>query len=241
MIKKMRPSEEVKQRLGEVSDPEKAAFYPRFFQSGPGGYGEGDRFLGVTVPNQRKIARAFYRDITLAETEMLLHDEFHECRMTALFILVLKFERAKSESERTAITDLYLRNTRYINNWDLVDASAEKILGAWLWDKDPDLLYSLAASDNLWEQRIAVIATYYFIKQGCFDHTLQIAERLLDHRHDLIHKAVGWMLREVGNRDREAEMTFLYQHYKQMPRTMLRYAIEKFEPDLRQQILKGEL
>lgn len=229
----------VKRELAESADVEKAKFYPRFFQTQPGGYGEGDLFWGVTVPEQRRVARKYYRQLSLADLEQLLRDPIHECRFTALAMLVLKFERAKEEAERRAIAELYLANADYVNNWDLVDASADKILGAYIYDRDRSVLWELARSGHLWRQRIAVIATFYFIRQGDFADTLRLAEYLLDHEHDLIHKAAGWMLREVGKRDFQAEYDFLRQHYRTMPRIMLRYAIEKYEPHLRQEFLQG--
>lgn len=229
----------IKDELQQYVDKEKAAFLPRFFKTGPGGYGEGDLFIGITVPNQRKVARKYYRQLPLAVLEQLLHEPVHEYRLTALFMLVYKYEICKTDAEKKAVVDLYLANTACINNWDLVDASADKILGAYLMDRDKDILYDFAGSGNLWKQRIAVIATFHFIKKERYDDTLKIAAILLHHKHDLIHKAVGWMLREVGNRDFAVEFSFLKQHYRQMPRTMLRYAIEKFEEELRQQFLKG--
>ena len=229
----------VKNELQKHINVEKANFLPKFFQAFPGGYGEGDQFIGVTVPNKRKVARKFYKDIPLVEVEELLNEPIHEYRLTALFILILKYDKFKTDAEKKAIVNLYLNNIRCINNWDLVDSSADKILGPYLLDKEKDLLYELARSDDLWKQRIAIITTYYFIRNNQFDHTLNIAKILLNHKHDLIHKAVGWMLREVGNRDFDVEFNFLREHYSQMPRTMLRYAIEKFEEGLRQQFLKG--
>lgn len=233
--------EKIKSDLAGYVDSEKAEFLPRFFKTGPGEYGEGDRFIGVTVPQQRKVAKAYFKDIGLADIEELLLDEVHEYRLTALFMLVYKYQRAMTEREKKEIVDFYLRNTHRVNNWDLVDSSADKILGEYLFDKEKEILYTLAVSDNLWEQRISVIATYYFIKQSEFQDTLRIAEHLFDHPHDLIHKAVGWMLREVGKRDLETELAFLKKHYEEMPRTMLRYAIEKFEPGLRLKFLKGQI
>ena len=190
--------ENIKAELAEYIDQEKAEFLPRFFNAIPGGYGEGDRFLGIRVPDQRKVARKYYRKISLEGARTLLQSEFHEHRLTALIILVHKFEKARSEEEKKAIVDLYLDNLDYVNNWDLVDTSADKILGAYLVDKDRSLLYQLARTDHLWKQRIAIMATFYFIRNNDFTDTLEIARILLNHEHDLIHKAVGWMLREVG-------------------------------------------
>lgn len=171
--------------------------------------------------------------------QLLLRSQVHEYRLTALVILVHKFEKAKDEADKKAIVDLYISNLEYVNNWDLVDSSADKILGAYLAERDRSILYRLARTNHLWSQRIAIMATFYFIRRNEFQDTLEIAKILLKHEHDLIHKAVGWMLREVGKRDFRVEYEFLKKYYKEMPRTMLRYAIEKFEPELRQQFLKG--
>lgn len=231
----------IKGQLRESIDEEKAAYLPRFFQAGEGGYGEGDQFLGVTVPNLRKIARKYYKRIDLMDVETLLKDPIHEYRLVALFILVNKFEKATAEQEQETIVDFYLSNVQFVNNWDLVDSSAYKILGPFLCSRDKRILYDFAQSSNLWKQRISIISTFYFIKQGHFDDALEINKILLHHKHDLIHKAVGWMLREIGNRNFEVEFAFLKDNYNEMPRTMLRYAIEKFEPDLRQRFLKGRV
>lgn len=231
----------IRKELNGYMNPEKAAFLPNFFQTYPGGYGEGDRFIGVVVPDQRKVARKYYRAISLTELEQLIQSEVHEHRLTAVFILVLKYEKASPGSEKKALVDFYLSNLSFINNWDLVDSSAYKILGDYLYEKDRSLLYRLASSGDLWRQRIAIIATLHFIKHNDYDDTLKIADRFLDHGHDLIHKAVGWMLREVGNRDFAVEYKFLQTRYQKMPRTMLRYAIEKFEPGLRKKFLAGTI
>jgi len=222
---------EIKDDLQKSVIPGKAKELMRFFKTGPGDYGEGDLFLGITVPEQRKIARQYYKKITLADLETLLQDPCHEYRLTALFMLRLLYEKEQSAAKRDNLVRLYLNNLDYINNWDLVDSSAPYILGPHLYGKDPALLDELVASGELWRQRVAILATYYFIKQDRFDETLKLAEKLLNHPHDLIHKAVGWMLREVGNRDLNAELEFLKQ----------RYAIEKFEPELRKQILAGQI
>lgn len=231
--------EKIKQELNKYINPEKAAFLPNFFQAFKGGYGEGDRFLGIVVPDQRKVARRYYKDVSLKDIEELLAEPYHEYRLTALFMLVHKFEKAKDEKEREEIVNTYLKNIKAVNNWDLVDASAPKILGPFLWDKDKYILYEMAQTPDLWKQRIAIMSTFYFIKQGEFEDTLKIAKILLNHPHDLIHKAVGWMLREIGKRDFDVAYDFLKEHYIAMPRTMLRYAIEKFEPELRRKFLKG--
>jgi 3-methyladenine DNA glycosylase AlkD len=213
----------------------------KFFQAFPGGYGEGDEFIGVTVPSQRAVAKKFYQQISLTEVESLLNEPIHEYRLTALFMMVLKYQKSKSQSEKNDIVDVYLRNIERVNNWDLVDSSAHLILGAHLMNSDRQLLYNFAQSENLWVQRISIIATLYFIRNNQFDDTLRLSEILLNHRHDLIHKAVGWMLREVGKRDYEVEYRFLVKHYRSMPRTMLRYAIERFPEEVRQAFLKGNI
>ena len=227
----------VRAELAAAADPAKAAFFPRFFKAGPGEYAAGDRFIGVTVPEQRAIARKYATTASLADTETLLHSPTHEERLTALLILVRKFQT--EPAFRQGIYDLYLANTEQVNNWDLVDASAEHIVGAWLEDKDRRVLDRLAASTLIWERRIAILATFCYIKHGDFTDTLRIAALLVHDREDLMHKAVGWMLREVGKRDQSMEEAFLAMHYHSMPRTMLRYAIERFEPTRRAAYLKG--
>ncbi|MEW6722630.1 MAG: DNA alkylation repair protein [Candidatus Micrarchaeota archaeon] len=213
--------------LQALKDSKKAKILSGFFKTGKGEYGEGDVFLGVKVPEIRKIAKK-HSEIPLSDVRQMLSSEIHEVRLAALLILVSKFENAES-LPRKKIFDFYMENSEKVNNWDLVDSSAEKIAGAYLADKDRSVLYTLARSQNVWERRIAIIATYHFIKKGDFSDTLKISEMLLDDRHDLIHKAVGWMLREVGKRGGLAEEeAFLKKHAKKMPRTMLRYAIEKF-------------
>lgn len=235
----MEKADQIKQELNQYINPEKAAFLPGFFQAFPGGYGEGDRFIGVSVPDQRKTARKFFRFITLIELENLIQSKFHEHRLTAILILVLKYEKTKTRQEKEELVNFYLANLSFINNWDLVDSSAPKILGDYLFNRDRTLLYQLAASGDLWKQRIAVLATYYFIKNNDFNDTLKLADILIEHDHDLIHKAVGWMLREIGNRDFDVEFDYLKTRYQKMPRTMLRYAIEKFDPGLRKKFLAG--
>jgi len=233
-------AQEIKNDLRKVSIPGKAKELMRFFKTGPGDYGEGDIFIGVTVPEQRKIARRYYKTISFEELEKLLQDPYHECRLTALLTLRLLYEKEKSADRQDELVQLYLRNLDFVNNWDLVDSSAPYILGPHLYGRKTALLDELVQSGDLWRQRVAVLATYYFIRQGSFDQTLRLAEQLLEHPHDLIHKAIGWMLREVGNRDLECELEFLKKHHSMMPRNMLRYAIEKVEPSLRQKILEGQ-
>jgi 3-methyladenine DNA glycosylase AlkD len=227
----------IQNQLAGLSNPEDGAFLQRFFKTGPGQYGEGDLFRGIRVPALRRLSKA-HQDIPLDLAEQLLRSAYHEDRLLALLILVKKFANA-DEMERAGIYTLYLDNTHFINNWDLVDASAEHIVGAHLRDKSREPLYQLARSGHLWERRIAILATFHFIKRGVFDETLRIAGILLADKEDLIHKAVGWMLREVGKRDLQSEEAFLGAYYRQMPRTMLRYAIEKFPPDKRLSYLKG--
>ncbi|MCH7413301.1 DNA alkylation repair protein [Belliella sp. R4-6] len=223
--------------LKEVALPEKAEFFPNFFKTGKGQYAEGDLFLGVTVPFQRKIAKTYWKDINASELQELIHSPFHEVRLTSIFMLVLKYEKSKSIIEKEKWVGFYLKNKAGVNNWDLVDSSAFQILGAWLFDKNRDLLFELAHANNLWDQRISIMSTFYFIKRNDFQTTLQLAEILLNHPHDLIHKAVGWMLREIGNRDLETARDFVLKYIDKMPRTMLRYAIEKYEEDDRKMIL----
>lgn len=230
----------LKKDLQVDANPDKAAFYPRFFKAGPGEYAEGDRFIGVTVPNIRKVAKQ-YRTLPLTELHELLKSPIHEHRLCALIILVHQYTKG-GQGEKERIVRLYTKSFKYINNWDLVDSSAPYILGPHLYSKsDRSLLDQLASSNQLWPQRAAMLTTYYFIKQGDFHDTLRLAEKLLTHPHDLIHKAVGWMLREVGNRNLAAEEQFLKRHYKKMPRTALRYAIEKFPKVKRQRYLKGTI
>ena len=231
--------EDLRKDLNLYASPQKAEVLKRFFKTGKGQYGEGDIFLGVKVPDLRRIVRK-YAYIHLDNTLNLLRSKIHEERLIALLIMVEKAKRA-DESERETLFKKYLENTQYINNWDLVDLSADKIVGSYLFEKPKDILYSLAASENLWERRIAAMATFDFIKKGFYQETLKIAKILLNDQHDLIHKAVGWMLREIGKRcSWEALEQFLLVNYKQMPRTMLRYAIERLPEDLRLQYLNGE-
>jgi len=218
---------ELKRELKRISDTEKVKVFQGFFKIGVGQYGEGDIFLGVAVPDSRKIA-VKYRELGLLEITELLKSKIHEERLVALLVLVHNFQEG-DESERKKIFNFYLKNTRCVNNLDLVDLSADKIIGVHLLGKkDRKILYKLAKSKNFWERRIAIVATFNFIKNGQFQDTLKIAKILLDDDHDLIHKAVGWMLREVGKRSLETEEGFLKKYYKKMPRATLRYAVERF-------------
>jgi 3-methyladenine DNA glycosylase AlkD len=226
-------------RLHALGGTEAAAFATRYFKTGPGQYSEGDVFLGVRVPALRKLTVEFG---ALPEREVLalLRSEFHEARLLALLIWVRVASKG-DEATRRLIYDLYLANTRSVNNWDLVDASAREIVGGYLHDKDRRRLYRLARSASVWERRIAIVATHFFIARRDFADTLGIAGVLLGDPHDLIHKATGWMLREVGKRDQAALEGFLRTHHRAMPRTMLRYAIERFPPDVRRAYLTGSL
>lgn len=225
--------------LAELADPRTALGSQRFFKTGPGEYGAGDLFRGIRVPALRSLAKK-HQHTSLSEAEQLLRSAYHEDRLLALLLLVRRYARG-NEGTKAEIYQMYLDNTNFINNWDLVDLSAEHIVGAFLWDKDRTPLYCLAQSSSLWERRMAVMATFHFIKRGEFGETLKLAEVLLADREDLIHKAVGWMLREIGKRDLRAEEAFLQAHCRQMPRVMLRYAIEKFPTEKRAQYLKGEI
>ena len=239
MEKKENILDNLRKDLSLYASPQKAEVLKRFFKTGEGQYGEGDIFLGVLVPDSRKIVRK-YANIPLDNTLNLLRSKIHEERLIALLIMVEKTKRTNM-FERETLFKKYLENTLYINNWDLVDLSAEKIVGSYLFERPKDILYSLAASENLWERRIAVMATFDFIKKGFYEDTLKLAKILLNDRHDLIHKAVGWMLREIGKRcSQEVLEQFLLVNYKQMPRMMLRYAIERLPEDLRLQYLNGE-
>ncbi len=216
----------VKAALLELHDPKKAAFFPKFFKAGKGEYAEGDRFLGLSVPQMRAIAKQ-HVGLSFLHIEPLLADAYHEVRLVALFILTMQYEQA-DERQRKAIVEFYLSHLEGVNNWDLVDCSAYKILGDWLLTHDRKILVRFAKSGELWKQRIAIVSTYALIRAGDYADTLAIATLLLGHDHDLIHKAVGWMLREVGKRDKKTLLGFLEMHVRQMPRTALRYAIERF-------------
>ena len=222
-----------------LGDEDIAEHSARFFKTGKGEYGEGDRFLGIRVPVTRTVAKK-YQALPMRSVRALLRSPYHEERLLAVLILVRQFERGDAD-EKQLVFDTYVAMRRFVNNWDLVDSSAHKIVGPGLEDRDRGLLYDLSASDVLWDRRIAIMSTLHFINNDDFSDTLSIAERLIADREDLIHKAVGWMLREVGNRDREAEEAFLRRHYRVMPRTMLRYAIEKFPEPRRKAYLDGKI
>ena len=222
--------------LQALSDDEKREIYPKFFKAGKGEYGEGDRFLGVTVPNIRAIAKQ-YKNISLNEIRELMQSEWHEVRLCALLIMVEK-NKKKDETLRQQLFDLYLSQTDRINNWDLVDLSCRFIVGEYLLDKSRDILYQLAQSPLLWDNRIAIVSTYAFIRKGQLEDTYALSDLMMHHPHDLMHKAIGWMLREAGKRDSERLYDYVMSHRADMPRTMLRYAIEKFSPKERAILMK---
>lgn len=230
---------EIRAQLEQLGSPERAEAAKRYFKTGPGEYGEGDIFYGLGAPVMRGLART-HQALADKETLRLLRSPIHEARCVALLILVHAYAKGDGAA-RQGIYETYLANTRFINNWDLVDVSAPHIVGAHLADKSRKPLDRLARSQSLWERRIAIIATFHFIRTGEYADTLKVAKRLLGDQEDLIHKAVGWMLREVDKRDRESAVSFLKEHYKLMPRTMLRYAIERFPEAQRQRYLKGTI
>lgn len=239
----MSTNKEIFSALQDLSNPEKAEFLPKFFKTGKGEYAEGDLFIGVTVPDSRKIAKHFTSKINFEELRGLISSEFHEMRLVALLILVEKFEKAKNDLEaQKKIVDFYLAQTQYINNWDLVDLSCYKILGRYCFENNQsDILIKLSKSNNLWEKRIAIVSTMYYVKKQNYGLTKELVVRNLNHTHDLIHKANGWLLREMGKKNEDELLNFLKNHYQQMPRTTLRYAIEKLDEDLRQDFLKGRI
>lgn len=222
----------IRKEILSKSNPEKAKVYQRFFKTGKGEYGEGDVFIGLTVPKSREIANKFF-NLDLKDVKELLNSKIHEERLIGLIILVHNYPK-----EKKSIFDFYLENINRINNWDLVDLTADKIVGDYLIDKEKELLYTLVKSKSLWERRISIVSTFNFIRNNKFEDSLKISEILLKDKHDLIHKAAGWMLREIGKRDQKVLERFLLKHYKEMPRTMLRYAIERFDEDKRRFYLR---
>ena len=223
-------------KLQALSDAEKREIFPKFFKAGKGEYGEGDRFLGVTVPNIRAIAK-LHKDISIEEIRELIQSEWHEVRLCALIIMVEKSKK-KDEALRKELFNLYLSQTKRINNWDLVDLSCRFIIGEYLLDKSRDILYQLAQSSLLWDNRIAIVSTYAFIRKGQLEDTYALSDLMMHHPHDLMHKAIGWMLREAGKRNPERLYDYVMSHRADMPRTMLRYAIEKFSPKERAILMK---
>ena len=234
---------QILEALQFLSSPEKKEFLPYFFKTGKGEYAEGDKFIGVVVPDSRKLVKEYWQKAELSDVQEILKSEFHEMRLVALLILVNKFEKSKDKNEQKKLVDFYLKNTKYINNWDLVDLSCYKLLGRYCFEnRKDDILRELSNSDNMWEKRIAIVATMHHIKKGkSFDLTQELVLNNLNHSHDLMHKANGWLLREIGNKDEEVLLDFLKIYYQNMPRTTLRYAIEKLDEDLRQDFLKGRI
>ncbi len=232
-------SDEIAACLINLGDKERADHSLRFFKTAEGEYGEGDRFLGIRVPVLREKVRQF-READLSAAEELLRSPWHEVRLFAVFLLVDKFRRKKPDL-KAEIMKVFTANLDRINNWDLVDSSAPCLTGPWFWENDRSLLGTWVKSDSLWLRRIAVMSTFYFIKQNHYEETLAFCEELLDDREDLIHKATGWMLREIGNRDKKTETDFLEKFHTRMPRTMLRYGIEKFPAEERKSWLAGEI
>ncbi|WP_370899858.1 DNA alkylation repair protein [Chryseobacterium gossypii] len=233
---------EIQEALAVLSIPEKAEFFPKFFKTGKGEYGEGDLFLGVKVPDQRSVAREYYSKISLEELSRLLSSKYHEHRLTAIFMLVSKFEKAKDPETRESIITFYLDHLPYINNWDLVDSSCYKILGRYAFENQKEgLLRKLSDSEEMWHKRIAVVGTMHYVKKGSFALTKELVTRNLKHTHDLMHKANGWLLREMGQKNEEELIRYLNTYYKEMPRTCLRYAIEKLDEEVRQDYLKGRI
>lgn len=220
------------EEIKKHQNPNLAQHYAKFFQTHKGGYGEGDLFYGLKVPEVRKIVKLFYNDISLDNIEDLIKNPYHEVRLCVLFIMVEKFKKA-SEQEKELLVGIYLNNLEYINNWDLVDSSASYILGEYWSDNDLNDLWKLARSRYLWSERVSILTTFGFIKKGSYKTTLELCEFFLNHRHDLIHKATGWMLREIGKRDLTQLLKFLDKYHKKMPRTMLRYSIEKLPQEQR--------
>ncbi len=232
---------EIKSKLQALANPQKAETYRRFFKTGKGQYSEGDIFIGVTVPDQRKVAKEFWNKISLEQLEILLQDLIHEYRLTALFILRHKFESEKDPILQKKWVNLYLRNIHYVNNWDLVDSSSYKILGKYCYEQSEDeILLTLIQEENLWIKRIAVVSTMYYVKKKSFELLKTLVLETLDHPHDLMHKANGWLLREMGKQSIRELTSFLCAHYENLPRTTLRYAIEKYPPEIRMQILQGK-
>ncbi len=231
--------QEITKHLQNLANPEIAKHSQRFFKTAEGEYGFGDRFLGIRAPIIRQTVKK-HKKAPLSVAEKLLKSEYHEIRLFSLLLLIFRFSKPGAE-EKEEIYQIYLRNIKYVNNWDLVDISAHHIIGAYLENRDKSILYDFVKSQSLWERRIAIMSTFYFIKGNNFVDTLSISEQLLRDREDLIHKAVGWMLREVGKRSINVELTFLKSHYQEMPRIMLRYAIEKFSKEERRRFLSSKV
>lgn len=228
---------QIEKELLVLKNSEKAKILQGFFKTGKWTYGEWDIFLWITVPQQRQIVKKYFKEVDLDEIQKLLKSKYHEFRMVWLLCLVYKYENFKIEKNQKEIFNFYINNLKYVNSWDLVDLTCPKIVGDYLLDKNKDMLYYFAKDKNMWIQRISIVSTMTFIKKWLFEDTIKIAEILLNHKHDLIHKAVWWMLREVGKKDLEILETFLDKHYNKMPRTMLRYSTEKFDEKKRKYYL----
>jgi 3-methyladenine DNA glycosylase AlkD len=235
---KSKTHQKIRSELAKDRKHGKERVLARFFKTGKGEYGEGDKFLGLTMPQIRLVVNTCWKDCDINSAVRLMQDRYHEIRMAGILILVKKFERTRDEKEKEKIVRIYLDNRKYVNNWDLVDLSAPNIFGRYFFGKETDILDRLLKSPILWDRRIAVLSTFWFIRQGEFGKSLEYAEKLLTDREDLIHKAVGWMLRETGKRDKKTLTDFLDKHSGVMPRTMLRYSIEKFPEEERQKFLK---
>jgi 3-methyladenine DNA glycosylase AlkD len=232
----------IKKELNSYSNSDKIEDFKRFFKTKKGEYGYGDKFLGIKVPNNRKVIKKYYKEISFDDTQKFISSPFHEERLFGFLTLVYKYKtKTISNDEKEYIYSLFLNNIEHLNNWDLIDTTVPHVMGNYLLNQDKALLYDFAKSDNLWERRISIIATFEFIKNNSFQDTLDIADILINDKEDLIQKAVGWMLREVGKKDFEVLESFLNPRYKNMPRTMLRYSIEKFDENLRQSYIKGTI
>lgn len=232
-------TQEIRHQLNMLADPQRAKSMQRYFKTGPKDYGAGDIFIGISVPVQRQVAKKYATNVSLSDIESLLDDEIHEHRLTALFLLVHLFERRLRQNDALAkeCVDFYIRKLDRVNNWDLVDSSAHLILGRWLFDKDRSLLYELAVHDGLWQNRVAMVATWYFIRKNEVGDVLDIAGLFMNHTHDLIHKATGWMLREAWKKKPGQVEAFLKTNAQIMPRVMLRYALEKVNADLKNELM----
>lgn len=230
---------DITEEIISYKDPERAKSSEWFFKTKKGQYGAGDKFLGLRVPLQRSIAKKYFKELDFYEVEELQKSKYHEFRLIAVFILVYKYQRVKTDEEKKEIFDFYIKNRKYVNNWDIVDSSAGHIVGEYLKDKeDRSVLYELAESEVLWDNRIAIIANWNLVKDNQFEDLINLSVKLLNHPHDLMHKAIGWMLREMGKKDEKELINFLDKHATKMPRTMLRYSIEKFDEPTRQNYLK---
>lgn len=238
----MKISQQILDALKDLSTPEKAEFLPRFFKTGKGDYAEGDKFIGVVVPDSRRLAKYFATKVNLSDIQEVIESEYHEMRLVALLILIEMFEKNKDQKDQKKLIVFYLKNTKHINNWDLVDLSCYKIVGKYCFENNKDeILRKLSGSKNMWEKRIAIVGTMYYIKKQKYDLTKEFVLKNLYHSHGLMHKANGWLLREIGKQNESELINFLKINYQTMPRTTLRYAIEKLEKNLRQDFLHGNI